>query len=78
MCERLNNLIQRGIIKTDRVLYSFFNDVTQKFGRSYNHDWSTLSVEALNTVQFLVGSRTAESFRVPMWSGTGKGGMMLS
>ena len=74
MCQRLNKLIQRGVVKSDRILYCFLNDVTQSL-EIPNHEWSPLTIEFLNTVQFLGGERTAEFWKGPMWYGTGHGGI---
>ena len=69
---RLNELIEKGLIPKDRILYKFLNDITHILVDP-NHVYDPEVVELFNSIKYLGGSRTVNFVRGPMWLGTGSG-----
>ena len=71
VCVRLNELIQRGKISKQHILYKYIHDVV-KFYYDPRHEYSEDAVEFFNTLSYLGGRLTTNMIRVPMFSGQEK------
>ena len=72
LCFKLNDLIKRGKIQRDQILYKYLSDVVEiKYNPSHEYDREV--VEFFNTITYLGGRRTACFIRGPMNIGDGKG-----
>lgn len=71
LCVKLNDLIRRGKIPKERILYRYLNDVTEIM---YNprHEYDREVVEFFNTITYLGGKRTANFIRGPLNLGDGR------
>ena len=74
VCLKLNDLIQRGLVSRDRIMYKYLRD-TVYFLIDPNHQYHEEVVEFFNTIEHLGGESTVNFVRGPMFHGTGKGGV---
>ena len=74
VCIKLNDLIQRGVISRDRIMYKYLRDTVNCF-IDPNHQHDEEVVEFFNTIEHLGGESTVNFLRGPMLHGTKKGGI---
>lgn len=65
LCVKLNDLIGRGKISKERILYRYLNDVLETMYNPF-HEYDRKVVEFFNTITYLGGKRTANFIRGPM------------
>ena len=72
LCMKLDDLISRGLLSSDGILYKHVHDVVECI---YNplHKYHPDVVEFFNTVQHLGGQATVNFLRGPMFTGSGSG-----
>ena len=70
LCVKLNDLIKRGKIPKERILYRYLNDVVEIMYNPF-HKYDPEVVEFFNTITYLGGKRTANFIRGPMNVGDG-------
>lgn len=71
LCVKLNDLIRRGKIPKERILYRYLNDVVEIMYNPF-HEYDREVVEFFNTITYLGGRRTANFIRGPMNLGDGR------
>ena len=71
LCVKLNDLIKRGKIPKERILYRYLNDVVEIMYNPF-HKYDPEVVEFFNTITYLGGKRTANFIRGPMNVGDGR------
>ena len=71
LCVKLNDLIRRGKISKERILYRYLNDVVEIMYNPF-HEYDREVVEFFNTITYLGGRRTANFIRGPMNLGDGR------
>lgn len=74
VCLKLNDLIKRGLISRDRIMYKYLRDTVYCL-IDPNHQYDAEVVEFFNTIEHLGGESTVNFVRGPMFHGTGKGGI---
>ena len=71
LCVKLNDLIQRGKIPKEQILYRYLNDVVEIMYNLF-HKYNPEVVEFFDTITYLGGKRTANFIRGPMNVGDGR------
>ena len=71
LCIKLNDLIRRGKISKERILYRYLNDVVEIRCNPF-HEYDREVVQFFNTITYLGGKRTANFIRGPMNLGDGR------
>ena len=71
LCIKLNDLIRRGKIQKDKILYRYLSDVVEIMYNPF-HEYDREVVEFFNTITYLGGRRTANFIRGPMNLGDGR------
>lgn len=74
VCIKLDELIKRGLIPRDRIMYKYLRDTVHCL-IDPNHQYNPEVVEFFNTIEHLGGESTVNFIRGPMYHGTGKGGV---
>ena len=74
VCLKLNDLIQRGVLSKDRIMYKYLRDTVYCL-IDPNHQHDEEVVQFFNTIEHLGGESTVNFMRGPMFHGTGKGGI---
>lgn len=65
VARKLNDLVQRGVIPKDRILYKYLNDVLEIFYDA-SHEYDPAVVEFCNSIAYCGGRRTMNLLRGPM------------
>ena len=73
LCIKMDQLIRRGLIPRDGIMYKYLTDVVSQRLDS-THQYSIDSIEFLNTIAYHGGRRTVNLFRGPMAFGSGNRG----
>jgi len=71
LCVKLNDLIKRGQIPKERILYRYLNDVVEIMYNPF-HKYDPEVIEFFNTITYLGGKCTANFIRGPMNVGDGR------
>ena len=71
LCVKLNDLIRRGKISKERILYRYLNDTVEIMYNPF-HKYDREVVEFFSTITYLGGRRTANFIRGPMNLGHGR------
>lgn len=71
LCVKLNDLIRRGKISKEIILYRYLNDVVEIMYNPF-HEYDREVVEFFNTITYLGGKRIANFIRGPMNLGDGQ------
>lgn len=74
VCIKLDELIKRGLIPRDRIMYKYLRDTIHCL-IDPNHQYNPEVVEFFNTIEHLGGESTVNFITGPMYHGTGKGGV---
>ena len=77
VCRKFDDLIRRGLISRNGILYKYLSDVIEVF-YDQCHAYDREVVEFFNTIRHLGGRRTVNFIRGPMNIGQGKKGSMQS
>ena len=72
VCVKLNDLIQRGKVSKDQILYKYLKDVIEVY-YDPRHEYDKEVIEFFNTLSYLGGRRTTNMIRGPMFAGQGRG-----
>ena len=71
----LDDLLRRGLIQKDGILYKFLSDITKNRVKA-THQYDPMVIEFFNTIKYLGGSRTMNFIRGPMNIGQQKRGSL--
>ena len=77
LCSKLDDLLSRGLIPSDGILYRHLNDVVECVYDPM-HEYHTDVKEFFNTIQHLGGNSTVHFIQGPMYIGSGKKGVCKS
>lgn len=72
VCVKLNDLIQRGKVSKNQILYKYLKDVIEVY-YDPRHEYDKEVIEVFNTLSYLGGRRTTKMNRGPMFAGQGRG-----
>lgn len=72
VCVKLNDLIQRAKVSKNQILYKYLKDVIEVY-YDPRHEYDKDVIEFFNTRSYLVGRRTTNMIRGPMFAGQGRG-----
>ena len=72
VCVKLNDLIQRGKVSKNQILYKHLKDVIEMY-YDPRHEYDKEVIEFFNTLSYLGGRRTTNMIRGPMFAGEGRG-----
>ena len=72
VCVKLNDLIQRGKVSRNQILYKYLKDVIEVY-YDPRHEYDKEVIEFFNTLSYLGGHRTTNMIRGPMFAGQGRG-----